>query len=155
MLHESFRVGIALKGLHALAETVGGTVLLEVSPRTLNRILMSIVTQDLSQDPKDFIARHLRLAFEHFAAHGKHFASWYLLSHGGVKLVLVIALLRNKLWAYPWMLALLAAFIGYQTYRFSLTHSIAMILLTAFDIAVIVLTWIEYQTQISRLGNQQ
>lgn len=149
VLHEGFRVGIILKGLHALLETVGGMVLLKVSPQTLNRIVMSVLTQDFSQDPNDFVMTHLHRAFERLADGGSHFASWYLLSHGGVKLCLVLALLWNKLWAYPLMIIMLAAFVGYQMYRFSLTHSAAMIVLTVFDLAVIALTWIEYRQQIT------
>jgi len=149
VLHESFRVSIMLKGLHALVETVGGVVLLKVSPQTLNRVVMAILTQDFSQDPHDFVARHLHRMFERLADGGSHFASWYLLTHGGVKLCLVLALLWNKLWAYPLMIVMLAAFIGYQMYRFTLTHSPAMIVLTVFDLVVAVLTWIEYRQQIA------
>jgi len=149
VLHESFRVSIMLKGLHALLETVGGIVLLKVSPQTLNRVVMSVLTQDFSQDPHDFVAAHLQRAFDRLADGGSHFASWYLLSHGGVKLCLVLALLWNKLWAYPLMIVMLSAFIGYQMYRFALTHSLAMAVLTIFDLVVIVLTCIEYRQQIA------
>jgi uncharacterized membrane protein len=149
VLHEGFRVSIILKGLHALIETVGGIILLKVSPQTLNRVVMSVLTQDFSQDPNDFVIRHLHLAFEHLADGGSHFASWYLLSHGGVKLCLVLALLWNKLWAYPLMIVMLSAFIGYQVYRYTLTHSVMMIALTVFDLIVIVLTAIEYRQQIA------
>jgi uncharacterized membrane protein len=148
-LHEGFRVGIILKGLHALLETVGGIVLLNLSPQTLNRVVMKILTQDFSQDPNDFIVTHLHRAFERLADGGNHFASWYLLSHGGVKLCLVVALLLNKLWAYPWMIVMLSAFISYQMYRYTLTHSGFMILLTVFDLLVIILTWIEYRQQLA------
>lgn len=78
----------------------------------------------------------------------------YLLSHGAVKVVLVIALLMNKLWAYPLMITVLATFIVYQVYRFSYSHSVSMILLTVFDVVVISLTWIEYQQQRSRRSAQ-
>lgn len=150
VLHESFRVSIMLKGLHAVVETIGGIVLLKVSPQTLNRLVMSVLTQDFSQDPNDFVMTQLHRAFERLADGGAHFASWYLLSHGGVKLCLVLALLWNRLWAYPMMMVMLAAFIGYQTYRFALTHSPVMAALTVFDVAVIALTWIEYQRQLAR-----
>jgi uncharacterized membrane protein len=45
------------------------------------------------------------------------------------------------------MIIMLAAFIFYQLYRFALTHSLVMILLTLFDLVVIVLTWLEYGKQ--------
>lgn len=79
---------------------------------------------------------------------GRHFAAVYLLSHGLVKLVLVVELLRNRLWAYPLMVVMLGIFVGYQSYRFFLTHSIAMVILTVFDLAVIALTAMEYREQL-------
>jgi len=150
LLDRSFRISISLKGLHALLETIVGIMLLKIDPQTLNRLALAVLHQELSEDPQDYVATHLVRASQHFAGSGKYFASLYLLSHGVVKLVLVVALLRNKLWAYPWMIVTLAAFVCYQTYRFALSHSVAMILLTLFDIVVIFLTWFEYGKQRSR-----
>jgi uncharacterized membrane protein len=135
-----------MKGLGALLEVISGIALLKISPQAINHIAMAFIAQELS-GRHDFVMRHLREAFERFGASGKHFASWYLLSHGAVKLILVIELMRNKLWAYPLLIVVLTAFASYQTYRFVLTHSIAMILLTIFDLAVIALTWSEYRRQ--------
>ena len=64
-----------------------------------------------------------------------------------VKVTLVIALLRNKLWAYPWMIAMLLAFIAYQVYLIVLGPSPALIALTIFDVLIVVLTWREYRKQ--------
>jgi uncharacterized membrane protein len=150
VLDRSFRVSISLKGLHALLETIVGIMLLKIDPQTMNRFVLVVLHQELSEDPQDFVATHLVRASQHFAGGGKYFASFYLLSHGAVKLVLVIALLRNKLWAYPLMIVMLAAFVCYQIYRFALSHSVAMILLTLFDVVVIFLTWLEYGKQRSR-----
>jgi uncharacterized membrane protein len=145
LLDRSFRVSITLKGLHALLETIGGVTLLAIDPQTLNRCVLTLLHQELSEDPRDFIANHLLHTSQSFAAGGKHFASWYLLSHGAVKLVLVVELFRNKLWAYPFMIVVLALFVCYQVYRFALAHSLMMILLTFFDLLVILLTWLEYR----------
>jgi uncharacterized membrane protein len=41
----------------------------------------------------------------------------YLLVHSAAKLALVVLVLRCKLWAYPWLVALLLAFITDQLYR--------------------------------------
>jgi uncharacterized membrane protein len=67
------------------------------------------------------------------------------LSHGIAKVVLVVALLRDQLWAYPWMIALLGAFIVYQVYRLSYRFSVGLLLLTLFDVFVVVLTVLEYR----------
>ena len=61
------------------------------------------------------------------------------------KLLLVGALLRRKLWAYPIAMIAFGAFILYQLYRFTFTHSIGLIALSVFDLAVIWLIWLEYR----------
>ena len=53
------------------------------------------------------------------------FGAVYLLLHGAVKVVLVTALLLNKLWAYPCMIVVLLIFIGYQMYRIALASRAA------------------------------
>ncbi len=132
-----------------MLETIGAIALLKIDPQTMNRFVWAVLHQELSEDPQDFVATHLVRSSQYFAGSGKYFASLYLLSHGAVKLVLVVALLRNKLWAYPLMIVTLAAFVCYQSYRFALSHSVAMILMTLFDV-VILLTWLEYRKQRSQ-----
>lgn len=68
----------------------------------------------------------------------------YLLIHGLAKVALVGLVLRDKLWAYPWMIALLGAFIVYQSYRLTYRFSVGLLLLTLFDALVAWLTWREY-----------
>jgi uncharacterized membrane protein len=71
----------------------------------------------------------------------------YLLSHGLAKVVLVAFVLRGKLWAYPWLIGLLGAFIVYQVYRLTYRFSVGLVLLTGFDLFVAWLTWREYQAK--------
>lgn len=148
VLLNSFRFGIVLKGLHAMLESAIGLALFFTPVRTLNRVTWRIARLDLSRNPHDWVGVHLRHMAEGVTGTGRRFVAVYLLSHGLVKLVLVVELLRNKLWAYPLMIAMLTVFVGYQSYRFALTHSIVMIGLTAFDLAVIVLTGMEYREQL-------
>ena len=75
------------------------------------------------------------------------FGAVYLLVHGAVKVVLVIALLLNKLWAYPCLIIVLLIFIGYQLYRIALEPSVGLIALTTFDAVIVALTWREYRRQ--------
>src|SRR5262249_3023398 len=75
----------------------------------------------------------------------------YLLSHGIAKVVLVALVLRDKLWAYPWLIALLLAFIAYQLYRITVVHfSIGLTLLSIFDAFLVWLTWREYRSKRAR-----
>jgi uncharacterized membrane protein len=96
------------------------------------------------EDPNDFIAAHLSSLAQNFSVQTKHFYAFYLLSHGVVKLLLVVGLLRGKLWSYPASLAVLGIFIAYQVYRFTYTHGLGLMVLTVFDVVVMFLIWHEY-----------
>ncbi len=113
---------------------------------------MGALTQhELSEDPHDLIAVHLRDAVAHFGG-ARFFGAVYLLSHGLGKIVLVLEVFRGRLWAYPGMLVPLAVFIVYQTYRLADSFTLGMLALTAFDIVMVWLTWQEYGRQRQRLG---
>ena len=145
LLDRTFEVGILLKGLDGALELIGGALLLMVSPATINRITGALTQHELSEDPHDVIATHLLRISHGLTGSAVGFAAAYLLLHGIVKVVLVLALLRNKLWAYPWMIAFLIAFIAYQLYRYSFTHDFSLILLSIFDVFVIALAVHEYR----------
>lgn len=147
LLDQAFVVGIALKGLDGVLEVVGGLLLLLVSPATISSLTRALTQHELSEDPHDFLATHLLNAAGGLTGSTVRFGAAYLLSHGVVKIVLVAALLRNRLWAYPWMIAFLLVFIGYQLYRITFSPSIGLIGLTVFDAVVTWLTWREYQKQ--------
>ena len=77
------------------------------------------------------------------------FGTVYLLAHGLVKVILVAALLKNELWAYPWMIGFLGVFIGYQLYRLSFKPSVGLAALTIFDAVIAWLTYSEYRKQLA------
>lgn len=143
-IHQVFQVSVLLKGAHALIECVGGIALALVSTSTITDLVNTLTQEELIEDPNDLIATHLRAMAQQFSVGTKHFYAFYLLSHGVVKLLLVVGLLRNKLWSYPASLIVLGFFIVYQLYRFSYTHGIGLIALTMFDIFVMGLIWHEY-----------
>jgi uncharacterized membrane protein len=146
-LDRVFEIGIVLKGLNGLLELIGGILLLVVTPSQIYGIVRALTQRELSEDPRDFLASRLLQTADGLTGPGLLFGAAYLLIHGIVKVVLVAALLRNKLWAYPWMIAVLLTFIGYQGYRIVLTPTIGLIALTVFDVAIVSLTWREYRRQ--------
>ena len=143
-LDRTFRVSLILKGLDGVLEMLGGLLLLVVSPAMINQIVVYFTQGELSEDPKDHIANYLLTQAHHLSATTALFGALYLLSHGLLKVVLVTAVLKDKLWAYPWTMAFLVAFIVYQSYRLTIHFSVGLLLLTVFDIFVVALTWIEY-----------
>jgi uncharacterized membrane protein len=142
-----FRIAVALKGLDGLLEVLVGAALLFVSPGSINHIVRSLTAHELAQDPTDFLSRHLVNAASHLSTGSTIYGGIYLLAHGGAKLALVILVLRNKLWAYPWMIALLGGFIAYQSYQFAVHPTVGVAALTVFDAVVAWLTWREYRSR--------
>ncbi|HYX83265.1 MAG TPA: DUF2127 domain-containing protein [Gemmatimonadales bacterium] len=130
-IHIAFEIGVILKGLNGLMELVGGTLLL-VFP--LSAIRQFIV--DLSHRP-DFAQK--------LSTHDERFAAIYLLSHGIIKGVLVYGLLKEQMWAFPWAIAIFAAFGVYQIIHYFVQPSIWMIVLTVLDVFVILLTIAEWR----------
>jgi uncharacterized membrane protein len=129
-------------------EVIGGILLLVVSPQAIAHLTRVLTAHELSEDPHDLIARSLLHTTGHLTTSTTLFGAIYLLSHGIAKVVLVALVLRDKFWAYPWLIVLLLAFIVYQLYRITLVHfSVGLTALTIFDIALVYLTWREYQAR--------
>lgn len=146
-IHEVFEISIVLKGVGALLESVLGAVLL-YSNSVLD-IVRAMLENELLDDPTDFLTNHLG-TFLNPSPEAQHFGGLYLLSHGVIKLVLIVGLLRDKLWAYPASLAVFALFIVYQLERYLRTHSVWLLVITAIDLAVMWLIWHEYRQKQAR-----
>ena len=144
-LHTAFEIGILLKGLNGLLELIGGTLLLIFPPNAVQRFVVGLTHNELSKDPHDFVATHLRAAASHLTSNGELFAAVFLLSHGIIKVVLVYALVRDKLWAFPWAIGVFSAFGVYQMYRYAIHPSGWLIALTVLDVLVILLTLAEWR----------
>jgi len=144
-LHLLFQLSIFVKGVDGALETIGGILLLVVSPDALSRFVVVLTQHELSQDPNDWIATSLRHAADSLSLDTKLFVSVYLIGHGVIKLFLVAGLIRERFWAYPTALSVLAIFVLYQLYRFAHTYSAALLAFTAFDTFVASLVWREYR----------
>lgn len=123
-VHLFFEVGVILKGIDAVLEVIGAGLLVFVKPGQINRVVGVLTQHELSEDPHDFVATHLVHAASHLSSGGVHFASLYLLSHGVLKIWLVWALLKSKLWAYPVAIVVFVLFGVYQMYRYAMSHSL-------------------------------
>lgn len=144
-LDRTFRISLILKGLDGVLELIGGLLLLLVTPAQIGDLARFLTQHELAQDPRDFVANSLLHLTSNLSGSASLFGAIYLLLHGAVKVVLVWAVLKEKLWAYPWMIAFLLVFIAYQAYRISVAFSWGMVLLTAFDIFIVWITWREYR----------
>jgi uncharacterized membrane protein len=153
LLDRVFEIGIIGKGVNGAAELIGGAFLLFLTPARLHHVLLTLTQAELSEDPHDFVATHLLHTDHGLTGHALLFGALYLLTHGITKVVLVVALLLDKIWAYPWMIGVLLLFIGYQLYRIALNPTAGLVALTAFDLVIVTLTWREYTQQRQRRRN--
>lgn len=144
-IHFVFRVTLWVKGLFALTEIAGGVAAFFIRRQLLVGVASAITQGELHEDPHDLIANFLLHSAEHLSISAQKFTAYYLLSHGLVKLWLIVGLLRERLWYYPTALVVFGLFILYQLYRFDSTHSPWLLLITAVDLVVIALTWHEYR----------
>ncbi len=149
-IHLAFRVSLFLKAAFALAEMTAGVGAYFVTRQFLFKVVERMTREELLEDPRDVIANYLLHSAQHFSVSTRNFTAFYLVSHGVIKLWLIVGLLRNKRRYYPVAIAVFGLFVVYQLYRFSLTHSALLVLITAVDAVVIGLTWHEYRIRYNR-----
>ena len=128
-VHVAFEVGVILKGLNGLVELIGGVLLLVFPANAIQQFVVHLTHWNV----------------QHLSEHDKTFGAIYMLSHGVIKAVLVYALLKEKVWAFPWAIAIFTAFGVYQIIRYLKEPSVWLIVLTILDAFVILLTWAEWQ----------
>lgn len=142
-----FEIGIVAKGINGAAELIGGLLLLFVTPAKIHHWAAVLTQSELSENPHDVVANYILHTANGLTGHAVLYGAIYLLSHGAVKVGLVIGLLLNKLWAYPAMIVVLLGFIGYQLYRIVLSVTVGMVALTVFDVVIVALTVREWGRQ--------
>lgn len=145
LVHKGFKISIIIKGFDGLLEISGGILLAFLNPARLNRIIALLTQHELSEDPNDKVARYLIALSSKFTISTQSFGIFYLVSHGIVKVVLVTLLWTKKPFAYPLTVISLFLFIIYQIYRYTVHPSVFLIILTVFDIIMIILTILEYK----------
>ena len=143
-IHFVFEVSLIFKAIFAALEILTGIAAYFISQQFLLSIVGAITADELAEDPRDFISNYLLHSAQNFSISTQHFTALYLLSHGIIKLFIIIGLLRKKIWYYPVGLIMFGIFVIYQLYRFSFTHSVWLIFLTVLDLVVMWLTWHEY-----------
>ncbi|TAL66524.1 MAG: DUF2127 domain-containing protein [Bacteroidetes bacterium] len=152
-IHFVFVISLFLKGLFALTEIIGGIIAYVITfignifplQQSLYNFVKILVREELTEDPRDFVANQLLHLPQTLSVKTLDFTAFYLLSHGIIKFWLIVGLLRKRLWYYPTAIIVFGLFILYQVYRYSFTHSILLLLITAVDFLVIFLTWHEYK----------
>jgi uncharacterized membrane protein len=145
VVHALFDVSVITKGIDSALEILGGALLFFVRPDQLLNIVRILTQHELSEVPHDVVANYLFNSLQHLSPGSQTFAAMYLVWHGAAKLMLVIALLMKKVWAYPAAVMAFGLFIIYQLYRYTHTHAPALLFLSCLDLLVITMICLEYK----------
>lgn len=140
-----FDISILAKGLISLLEVIAGVLIFFIPVSSVTDLVIRIAEGDMAEISGDAVSDYIVHTAQQLSVTSGTFIAFYLLSRGLIKLVLVVALLKNQLWAYPVSLGVLFLFVIYQVYQFGLDHSVLLMLLTAFDLVVMYFIWREYQ----------
>jgi uncharacterized membrane protein len=142
-----FHIGLIVKAAFSVVELVGGWLLYAISDGFMLRVVRRLTRHELLEDPNDVVAGYVLRTAELLSVGHRTAAGFYLMTHGAVKLFLVIMVLRGKIWAYPVFMAALALLITYQCYQLTLGFNAWLAGLTIFDAVILWMTWYEYQAQ--------
>ncbi len=129
-----------------MLEILGGGLLYLLGPAAISHLLVLLTQHELSEDPRDWVANHLLHIGPQIEAH-RLLAATYLVVNGGIKILLVSAILTKKLWAYPTAIGVLLLFIAYQAYRLTLTFSWFVLTLMCIDAIIALLIGVEYRVR--------
>lgn len=140
-----FRATVILKGLFALGEVLVGFLLMFMSYKAIYGAIAALAGDELTDHPLDPLWRYAAHGLRGFTATPPSVWSFIFLSHGAIKLVLVAALLKEKMWAYPLGIAVFGCFIVYQAWQMAYTPSMGLLFITLVDVVVVGLIIHEYR----------
>jgi uncharacterized membrane protein len=144
-LHRLYLTAIWLKGAAAAVETLAGALVPFATSERVRELVVLLTAPELAEDPDSRVANYLNRAAGNFSTDTQAFVGTYLVVHGAIKLAMVAGLLTRRMWAHPVALGLIAAFLSYQAYRFSYTHSVWLLVAMAIDLGIAWLIWREFQ----------
>ena len=133
----AYEFTLLAKGAQAFLEIVAGVLFAFVSTNAITTFVFAIAHSELVETPKDIFSTLLTKGLDQFSAAGKYFLVLYLLSHGIIKLVIIIGLFLKKKWSYPAALIGFGALIIYQSYEIGIKQSLLLIVFTLIDIVIL------------------
>ncbi len=134
-----YRISLAAKGLLGAMQATGGIGLWLAPGGSVKRFIDWMTRHEIAQDPTDPLARMLTGWAAQLTAGTESFYAVYLVGHGALNLAVVLALIFRIPGAYHVSLAVLWGFVAYQLWHFMAAPDLALLVLTAIDLAVIAL----------------
>lgn len=113
----------------------------------LPQLVQSLFARELSEDPNDFLASTLLRLVNGMPATDLSFYTLYFAGHGLSHVMIVAALLYGARWASEAAILVLSLFVVYQIFEWYSIGGTMLLVLSAIDIFVIILTVRERQLQ--------
>lgn len=151
VLHWLFEMSLAIKAILTSAEALTGLGLLLTPNPLVARLRYFLTHYEIAENSNDTMAQWTQLAVSQFPVSTQNFYAYYLMFHGGLKVLMVVMLWMKILWAYPAAMVVLSGFVSYQLYEFIHTGSPMLLLLAVFDLFMIGLIWQEYKALKAKL----
>lgn len=141
----AYHLGLWIKATQASLEIVAGILFYIINTNKLTTFILTAAHGEIAESPHGMLPNLLIKSVDQFSAAGKYFIAFYLLSHGVVKLFIIVGLFLKKPWAYPVSVVGFSALIFYQTYHFLINHSMALLLFTIMDLIILGLIIYEHR----------
>lgn len=146
LLNGTYQASLWFKVVVGLIETSLGAVILLLSPDSLDDITQFTTALGQAHPSAFSTANYINIAL----SGSRLIIAAYLLIHGIPKILLGLALMQRKLWAYPIALVSLVVFMSFQIYEVVAHHSASMFVLTVIDIGIGLMIWREYKIDRAR-----
>jgi uncharacterized membrane protein len=143
--HWLFMASILAKGSLGLIQIATSAAIFMGFVDRLPMLLQSVVASELAEDPNDFLAARLMTFANALPSTDMTFYTYYFAAHGILHVTVVAALIYGSLWAYPAAIAVLGIFVAYQIFEWVAVGGTMLLVLTAIDLIVIGLTFIEWK----------
>ncbi len=139
-----FKGGVLIKAGIGLAEIAVGVIFVVLNQNAINTLASYLIPASLAGGSIEAV---IQSGLHDIFLYSNAFWAFIFLSHGVTKMVLTYGLLRDMIWAYIASLIVFSYFIINQIYNDVLHHSVALELITLFDIIVVFLIFYEYRQQ--------
>lgn len=113
-------------------------------------LLSTLMAHELIEDPNDALVHAIQPLLRHASFTVTFFLASYLLFWGVIDIFLSVQILRKRLWAFSASMCAIGLFTIYEIYRFSHSHSTALLIVTLFDVVILYLLHRERQKILRR-----
>ena len=145
LLHWIFESSLLIKSVLALFEIAAGLGLRLLPHPRLAEFAAWLSRNALIEPREGPVFSRLEAGLTNFSSASQNFYAYYLIGHGGIKLAVLLMLMRRIGFAYPLGIAVFLLFIAMQMHRWTLTQSPLLLALSVLDALVVWLTWREWR----------